>query len=733
MSWTSSLRLKTIQFVISLLLGNTRKTGRRGHTCGSATRLSLPPGRGSVSVRGSVSGREGGSDRFEGRFLRFFAPRPAALALLLVAVLQAQQADQGEEGRLKGLSLEELGNIEVTTASKSPVKLSQTAAAVYVITQEDIRRVGARSLTEALRLAPGVDVAQIDSVKWAVGIRGFQSRLSRDVLVLIDGRSVYSPLFHGVYWEVQDTLLEDVDRIEVIRGPGGTIWGANSVNGVINIITKNSKDTRGTFVTGGGGTVDQGFLDVRQGGGTDQFSYRIYGKGVENGPEYHPNGQNFDDWRRAQGGFRTDWKIGPSDSLTIQGDIYDEVAGEDVRVTSLAPPYATNVQENAELSGGNITARWQRKLRGRSDIQVEAYYDRVNRLQSNQAEYRNTFDVDFVHHIPLERQTFTWGLEARLSPASVPAIVPTYVFTPDQRTDQLYTAYAQDDFSLVRNKLSLTAGAKLLHSSFAGFDLEPSVRLLWTLTARQSVWTAVTRAVRTPSDIEDTLQNTMLVSTNPLTFSVTEGDGRFTSETLLGYEAGYRSLVTKTFSLDFAAFYNNYDHLASVESNGAPFLENVEGTPALIVPYLNGNGIQGTTAGFEIVPDWKPKSWWRIQGSYSLLHMNLRTSEASSDTTTVVQNEGSSPHHQARLQSSFDLSRNVEFGVTFRYVGALPFYGISGYETGDARIAWRPIAHMELSIVGQNLLQPHHFEYGSDPMTLVGIKRSVLGSITFRR
>jgi iron complex outermembrane receptor protein len=652
---------------------------------------------------------------------------------VLIAILHAQQADQGEQGRLKGLSLEELGNIEVTTASKSPVKLSQTAAAVYVITQEDMRRAGARSLTEALRLAPGVDVAQIDSVKWAVGIRGFQSRLSRDVLVLIDGRSVYSPLFHGVYWEVQDTLLEDVDRIEVIRGPGGTIWGANSVNGVINIITKNAKDTKGTFVTGGGGTVDQGFLDVRQGGGTDNFSYRIYGKGVDNGPEYHPNGQNFDDWRRAQGGFRTDWNIGPSDSLTIQGDIYDEVAGEDVRVASLTPPYATNVQANAELSGGNLTTRWQRKLKSGSDIQVEAYYDRVNRLQSNQAEYRNTVDVDFVHHIPLQRQIFTWGLEARLSPASLPTIVPTYVFTPNERTDQLYTAYAQDDFSLVRDKLSLTAGAKLLHSSFVGFDLEPSVRLLWTPTARQSFWAAVTRAVRTPSDIEDTLQNTMLVSTNPLTFSVTEGDGRFTSETLLGYEAGYRSLVTKTFSLDLAAFYNRYDHLASLEPAGPPFLENDEGTPAFVIPYVNGNGVKGTTSGFEIVPDWKPKSWWRIQASYSLLHMDLRTWGGSRDTTTVAQNEGASPHHQARLQSSFDLSRNVELGVTFRYVGALPFYGISGYETGDARIAWRPVSHIELSVLGQNLLQPHHFEYGSDPMTLVGIKRSVLASITFRK
>jgi iron complex outermembrane recepter protein len=653
---------------------------------------------------------------------------------LIAALVRAQQPDPDAAGRLKGLSLEELGNIEVTTVSKGPVKLSQTAAAIYVITQEDIRRAGVRSLPEALRLAPGVDVAQIDSVKWAVGIRGFQSRLSRDILVLIDGRSVYDPLFHGVYWEVQDTLIEDIDRIEVIRGPGGTIWGANAVNGVINIITRNAKDTRGTLVSAGGGTVDQGFLDFRQGGGNnDGFSYRIYGKGTDTSPEFHPDHRPFDDWRRAQSGFRTDWDIDSNNALTFQGDIYDGVAGEDVRITSLTPPSAVDVQKNAQLSGGNLLTRWQRKLKGGSDIQLEAYYDRVNRLQSNQSEYRNTFDVDLVHHLNLSpRQDFIWGLEARLSPAKLPAVIPTYVFTPDQRTDELYTAYAQDAVSLVPDRLSLTAGAKLLHSSFAGFDVEPSVRLLWTPTPRRSIWAAITRAVRTPSDIEDTLQNTALLAADPVTYSVTRGNGTFTSETLIGYEAGYRSLVSKAFSLDVAAFFNSYNHLQSLEP-GTPFTEDVAGTEALIYPYFNGNGVKGTTSGVEIAPDWKPASWWRLQGSFSLLHMGLRTAPGSLDTTTVGSDEGSSPHHQARLQSFFDLSRSVEFSLTFRYVGDLPFYLVKGYETGDARMAWRPLQRIEFAVVGQNLLQPHHVEYGGDPNALVGIKRSVYASLTFRK
>lgn len=661
-------------------------------------------------------------------------PQLIILLLLLGALGNAQQTDPGTEGRLKGLSLEQLGNIEVTTTSKGPVKLSQTAAAVYVITQEDIRRSGVTTLPQALQLAPGVDVAQIDSVKWAVGIRGFQSRLSRDILVLIDGRSVYSPLFHGVYWEVQDTLLEDIDRIEVIRGPGGTIWGANAVNGVINIITRNAKDTKGTLVSAGGGNVAQGFLDVRQGGGNDDFSYRVYGKGFDQGPEFHPDNRQFDDWRRAQSGFRTDWTIDNRDTLTVQGDIYDGVDGEAVKIATLSPPGAATVDKNAQLSGGNVLTRWERILKGGSDIQLLTYYDRVNRLQANQAEYRNTFDMDFVHHLTLNsRQDFIWGLEARLSPASLPEIIPTYVFSPDQRVDQVYTAYGQDDFSLVPDKLSFTAGAKLLHSSFSGFDLEPSGRLLWTPTPRRTFWAAVTRAVRTPSDIEDTLTNTSLVTSNPLAFSVTKGNGTFTSETLLGYEAGFRSLLTSNVSVDIATFYNQYNHLLSLEPDGSSFIENDQGTPVTIYPYVNGNGIKGTTEGFEIAGDWKPRSWWRLQGSYSYLDMDLHRIPGSMDTTTVASDEGSSPRNQARIQSYLDLSRNFDLNLTFRYVAALPYYLVAGYETGDARFAWRPAPRFEFAVVGQNLMQPHHAEYGGDPGPLVGIKRNVLASLTFRK
>src|SRR5437870_8648214 len=321
------------------------------------------------------------------------------VALLLLSGLapvswgDATETSETTEGRLTQVSLEQLGQIEVTTASKRPVKVSRTPAAIYVVTQEDIRRSGATSIPEALRLVPGVEVARIDSNTWSLGMRGFGSSLSRSVLVLIDGRSVYTPLFAGVYWQVQDTLLEDVERIEVIRGPGGTIWGANAVNAVINIITKNAKDTHGTLVSTGGGNIDQGFVNFRYGAGNGQsFNYRIYGKAFTRGPEFHPDRRQFDDWRMGQAGFRTDWNPNQRDSFTFQGDLYKGEAGERVVITNYSPPSVTTVEQNAELAGGNLLGRWKRLLRDSSDVQVQAYYDRTQRIEPSFGETRDTFD-----------------------------------------------------------------------------------------------------------------------------------------------------------------------------------------------------------------------------------------------------------------------------------------------------------------------------------------------------
>lgn len=638
-----------------------------------------------------------------------------------------------ESERLTQVSLEQLGEIEVTTASKVPVKANRIPAAIFVITQEDIRRSGASSLPEVLRLAPGVEVARIDSNTWSVGVRGFGSALSRSVLVLIDGRTVYTPLFAGVYWNVQDTLLEDVERIEVIRGPGGTIWGANAVNAVINIITKNTRDTQGMLVSMGGGNIDQGFANFRYGGGNGEtLNYRIYGKAFSQGPEFHSDGRRFDDWRMGQTGFRTDWERHNRDTFTLQGDLYNGDAGQRVGIGSYTAPFVTMAEQNAELGGGNLLGHWRRVLSAGSDIQLQTYYDRSNRRQPTFAESRDTFDIDFIHHLGLPgRQDFLWGLGTRLSSGNASQVIPTVVFTPNHYTEKLYNAFVQDEIPIVGNKLSITLGSKFLHNSYSGFEAEPTGRLLWTPTPRQTIWAAVTRAVRTPSRIEEDLQLTGLLTPNPLTFFRVMGDRKFSSEHLLGYEAGYRTLIKPTLYIDLAAFYNNYDRLLSLET-GVPFSETAPSPPHLVLPFLFRNGILGKTAGFELAPDWTPKHWWRLRGSYSYLHIDLDKKFGSLDNTSVSSIQGSSPHHQIVIQSTLDLPKKLAFDQTLRYVSALPAQLVRSYTTADVRFSWRATRSLDLSVGGQNLLQPHHPEFGGDPGSLVGIERSAYIRLTWQ-
>jgi iron complex outermembrane receptor protein len=663
-------------------------------------------------------------------------PLKVAVSLLLLAiVIKADPASQGSEERLKGLSLEQLGNIQVTTASKQPVKVARTPAAIYVITQEDIRRSGATSLPEVLRLAPGVEVARIDAVKWSIGIRGFGSRLSRAVLVVIDGRTVYSPLYAGVYWEVQDTLMEDVDRIEIIRGPGATIWGPNAVNGVINIITKSSKDTHGDLVSAGGGN-EQRFLNFRHGGGNGaNFNYRVYGKAFTRGPEFHPDHKNFDDWQMGQGGFRMDWDLRGRDTVTLQGDLYKGAIGESISVATEPTVRPAIVQQDGQLSGGNLLGRWSHVLKDGSDLQLQTYYDRTSRHEANLAEIRDTFDVDFLHHKTLARRhDLLWGAGVRFSAGSMPPVVPTIVFTPENRTDKLYSAFVQDEIQLLGEGkgLWLTIGSKFVRTDFSGFDVEPSVRLLWTPSSHQTWWTSVTRAIRTPSDVEETLTASGLVASNPLTIIRIEPNRKFVPETMLGYEAGFRRLLASKLYVDVTAFHNLYNNLESVES-ALPLLQTSPPPPQFVIPLSLGNGSHGSTSGFEIAPDWRPVTWWRLDGSYAYLHMDLKTRPGSLDASTAQSTEGSSPHHQVVVQSSLELPKSLEFSQTYRYVSDLPTQLVASYGTADVRLSWHRIPHFEFSLVGQNLLQPHHAEYGGDPGTLVGIKRNVFGAITWRK
>jgi iron complex outermembrane recepter protein len=641
---------------------------------------------------------------------------------------------------LKSLSLEELSQIEVTTPSKQPVKVFQSPSAIFVLTGEDIRRSGASTIPAALRLVPGVEVARIDANKWSIGIRGFGSRLTRSVLVLIDGRTVYTPLFDGTYWEVQDTPMDDIDRIEVIRGPGGTIWGPNAVNGVINIITKDTKDTHGILASAGGGNEEQGFFNFRYGGGNGRgLNYRIYGTGFTRGPAVHPDGRNFDDWRAAQTGFRMDWQKTDRDSFTLQGDLYQEEAGERVQATSYTQPYSRIVDANALLSGGNIMGRWKRTLGEGNDIQLQAYYDRTNRTEANFSDVRDTFDVDFLERFRLPaRQQVSWGLGARVDPVTNTEVVSGLTFDPPQRTDYLLTAFVQDEIGLVDHRLSLTLGTKFLRTNFTdgGVEFEPSARLLWTPSQKQTIWAAFTHALRTPSDAEANFNLSGYIGTaaNGVPyFARFNANPNFASEQLNGYELGYRRLVGSKLYVDAAGFYNHYHDLFSEDITGPPFMETGSGSAHLLLPAQFRNGLRGATKGVEISPEWRPTNVWRLRGSYSYLHMNVDKSPGSGDVGTAPGIRGSSPQHEVTVQSALDLSTKLQLDLTYRYVSALPGQLVPAYSTGDARLGWRFSRSVELSLAGRNLFQPSHAEYGTDPGPLVGIRRSVYATITWRR
>ncbi|MGA9393095.1 MAG: TonB-dependent receptor [Candidatus Sulfotelmatobacter sp.] len=661
------------------------------------------------------------------------------LLLVLLCSIPAESAQPDiSENPLKNLSLEQLGSIKVTTASKEPEEVWNTSAAVYVITHDDIERSGVTSIPEALRLAPGVEVARIDSSKWSIGIRGFGSRLSRSVLVLIDGRTVYTTLIAGTYWEVQDYLLEDIERIEVIRGPGGTIWGPNAVNGVINIITKSSKDTHGEYVSTGGGNIEQGFFNSRYGSGDGKtFDYRVYAKGFNRGPEYHPDHMNFDRWRDAQLGFRMDWTANPQDTFSLHGDIYDQGNGESVDVTTYAPPYSRVVNSTAPLSGANITGSWRRVFSEGNDLQLSAYFDRTNRQEANFSDIRNTFDVDFLDRFRLPaRQQISWGLGARSSKGDDRVVTSGLAFVPYNRTDLLFTAFFQDEIALVSNKLSFSFGTKALKTNYTGVQFEPTARLLWTPRANQTVWAAFTHALRTPSDGERDfylLGDTGSVVDGLPLLARFNANPNFHSEELNGFEEGYRRLLAKSVYIDLAAFYNHYGDLFSEDVTGAPFLETNPGPPHILIPAEFGNGLVGTTRGGEIAPDWKVTNRWRLRASYSFLQMELRKGTNSLDIGTASITAGSSPRHQALIQSSFDISKAFNLDLEYRYVSALPGLMVRSYSTGDARFAWQAKEHLQLSVVGRNLLQPYHAEFNSDPGPLVGIKRSVYGQITWKR
>ncbi|MBI5184376.1 MAG: TonB-dependent receptor [Nitrospinae bacterium] len=620
------------------------------------------------------------------------------------------------------MNLQELMAVKITSVSKKPQAMSETAAAVFVITQEDIRRSGAASIPDALRMVPGIQVAHITANQWAISMRGFNNVYSNKLLVLMDGRSVYSPLFAGVYWDAQDTLLEDIERIEVIRGPGASVWGANAVNGIINIITKNAGDTQGGLVSAGGGTVEKGFGGVRYGARAgDTAFYRVYAKYFQRDGFVDENGNKMDDdWDAARAGFRLDWGLSGIDSLTAQGDAYTGSSWQNI-FSSRGGVRALS-KEEIDLSGGDFLVCWTREFSPASRTVLQAYYDNTERSENNLVQNHDIFDLDFQHYYRLtERQEIVWGLGYRMTHGLVKnSEVVSY--DPGSRTDHLYSAFIQDEIELWKSGLRLTLGSKFEHNDYSQFEIQPTARLLWTPHEHHTLWTSVSRAVRSPSRTEHdlTLATPRLVIT---------GNRNFESEELTAYEAGYRALPTDHVSLDVTAFFNKYDKLAALEL----------GSPAGVVPMIleYRNGMEGETSGVEVFAGWNVTSRWELTAGYSYIQMNINARAPMEAVKNPAASsgflEGNTPVNQFQFRSSLDLPFHLEFDTAVFYVDDLSSQEASDYVRVDARLGWKPMENLDAGLVFQNLAEGHHKEFnGSSGTVGTEVPRSVYGKISWR-
>jgi iron complex outermembrane receptor protein len=665
-----------------------------------------------------------------------FVPR-CRLILTLVAfetvlcgtVASGEDAPADKSKDIYSMPLEALLQMEVTTSARHPEKLSESPAAISVITQEDIHRSGATTIAEALRLAPGLEVARMDSSDWAISARGFNDVFANKLLVLQDGRTIYTPLFSGVFWDVQGTMLEDIDRIEVIRGPGATLWGANAVNGVISIISRSARDTQGTLLSFGGGSEDRGFAAARYGGKiSDNAWFRVYANYYNHDDQLLPNGDSADDaWQIGRTGFRVDWDLKPDqDLLTMQGDLYrGEIGHIFGTFDPTSPTLSGTVHDKATVDGGNILGRWSHLFSADSDLSLQMYYDRTERNTAIFKEQRDTFDLDFQHRFGLWNwNSIIWGAGYRFTADRV-GNDPTISLFPDKRALNLYSSFVQDEIKLVPDVLGLTLGSKFEHNDFTGFEVQPGARLLWTPHVDHTVWASVSRAVRTPSRAEDDIEINSSAEVAPGVFvpATLHGSRNFVSEELIAYELGYRSQFKERVSLDLASFCNDYCHLRSLEAD-----------PLNPTQVTLGNKLYGSSYGIEVATTVKLLNWWRLKGSYTWLEMNLHHRSGSTDTTSADRAEGSNPQNQFLIRSLMDLPHGLALDATLRYVDNLPAIKIDSYLTLDVRLGWRINRHVEVEVGGQNLLQPEHTEFNPSfiqtPRT--EIQRAVYGRLTIR-
>ncbi len=661
------------------------------------------------------------------------------LVLLLVQLVPISSWAEDHPVDLTELSLEDLFNIEVTSVSKKPEKLSDAAAAVFVISQEDLRRSGVTSVADALRMVPGLQVASIDANKWAISSRGFNGRFANKMLVLVDGQSMYTHIWSGVFWNQLMPCLDNIERIEVIRGPGGSLWGANAVNGIINVITKNAKDTRGSRIHAGFGTEERGFGDICYGGMIgEQAWFRTYVKYSDRDSYVDSAGSvAFDDWRYVRGGFRVDWNKSDRDAITVLGDVEHQNSSQTYQIiTSMEYPYRETFDFSTEQNMINMLGRWKHSYSESSDLAAQVYYAWHDCPDVTSHFRDNVVDVDFQHRITISQvQEIIWGAGYRRTNDIIKGSF-TLSHDPEKWTDHLLSAFIQDNFRLAQDRVHLTIGSKIEHSSHSGVELQPNVRLMWKPHRYHSLWAAIARAVRTPSRVESAIRLVQeayppgaLSPGSPTTLVIAMGNPDFGPEEVIAYELGYRVCPTSDISADLALFYNVYDDLRQL-CYGTAYLTDTPAPPHLVIPVYVKNQAEGETYGAELGLFLQPKDWWRLKVSYSYLHTDVHSKSGIEDPG-IENLDGESPRHAAYLRSSFDLTRNLEFDATANYVHDLPALNVDAHTTVNLRLGWRVNRSIELSLVGQNLLEGSHGEFTPDYLETIPtqVQRSFYGVI----
>ncbi|HYL93469.1 MAG TPA: TonB-dependent receptor [Alphaproteobacteria bacterium] len=632
------------------------------------------------------------------------------LSLATLATAQDQQPD------LTQLSPEQLSKIEVTSVSKKEQKLSDTAAAIYVITQQDIRNSTATTIPELLRMVPGLDVAQVNSGVWAISARGFTQQYANKMLVLIDGRSVFHPLFSGVVWTEQDLLLEDIERIEIIRGPGATVWGTNAVNGVINIITKSAKETVGALVTAGVGNLERSSGSARYGGKLgSSTNYRIYSKYFDDGPTMDIFGESAHDSRRAiRGGFRMDTRISERDVFMLEGDAFGSKVGTMSERFSYTAPYISTFVDPQGDGGTNLQAQWIHKSLTGSETSVQATY-------SHMAESWGLIDINgnvaslSVQHSMLvgDRHNIVAGLQFDYRAGRTSISSPVLWLEPSNPNFQIASGFIQDEMLFANGAIHFTTGLRIDHNSLTGMGFQPNARLLWKINPMHSVWLAYSLANRSMSPADTAIRNNQAAFPGPLGTQVVRfyGNPAIQSEKVNAFEAGYRIQPRKTVSIDLATFYNRYSDLVGVET-GAPFFEPGP-PPRLVLPVVEHNDVSGPSFGAEFTARWAPVERVHLSAAYSLIDLAMVQSAAAAGNFAAIIN-GSTPRHKLAVDSSFNLTKTIGLSTALSFVDRRTYQKVPGYTQVDSKIVWHPRQYVDLSVGTTNLFNKEHVEFFSE-------------------